>query len=437
MINALEGIPGSGKSYEAVVYHVLPALQKGRKVITNLPLDVERFAAINPDFRELLDVRKFARPVRGTWDAHAANRGELAFILGETVPAEDVEIFGHVWDFWDEWKGEGGIGPLYVIDECHVSFPRADRSSKGTAKDVIQWFKIHRHYGADVLLMTQNFRDIDQSITSLIATLIKVRKADVLGKKDRYIRKVHSGYRGGLVSSEERPYKAQYFPLYKSHTQGGAVVESVASDVTPFVAKWKRGTAIFWVFALIFLVYAFWPEAEKKPTPFQAELKKVPPGMVLYEDEAGRSAHRRPLQPDGTLHPADQKKAVPDASAAPAGPVEPYKGKTFHLSGWLQFGSKLVYMFEVVANGQRIGTTDSIELAKIGYRYTHLAECAGLLNWHGEDRPITCDAPRLAQGVESKPIVVSEARMAGVAPDMPVSRMIASEQPKFIGTVMP
>ncbi len=431
MINALEGIPGSGKSYEAVVYHVLPALEKGRKVITNLPLDVERFAAINPDYRALLDVRKFAQPVRGTWDANAANRGELAFVLGDVTPIQDVEIFGHVWDFWDEWKGEGGIGPLYVIDECHVCFPAARRGGSSTPKDVIQWFKIHRHYGADVLLMTQSFRDIEQSITSLIATLIKVRKADVLGKKNKYIRKVHAGYRGGLVSTDQRDYKAQFFPLYKSHTQGGAVVEAQASDVTPFVAKWRRGTAIFWVFALLFLVYAFWPEAEKKPTQFQADLKRVPSGMVLVEGEGGKPAYRKPLTPDGALPPGEP------APLAPAPPVEPYKGKNFHLSGWLQFGGTLVYMFEVSANGQRIGTTDNVQLAKAGYSYTHLAECAGVLNWHGEDRPVTCDAPRLTQGVESKPIVVSEARLAGGAHDMPMSRIVASEQPRFIGTVMP
>ena len=51
MINGLEGIPGSGKSYEATVYHVLAALQTGRLVITNLPLNVEVFAAIDPAYR--------------------------------------------------------------------------------------------------------------------------------------------------------------------------------------------------------------------------------------------------------------------------------------------------------------------------------------------------------------------------------------------------
>lgn len=430
MINALEGIPGSGKSYEAVVYHVLPALEKGRKVITNLPLDVERFAAINPDYRALLEVRKFAQPTRGTWDANAANRGELAFVMGDVKPVEDVEIFGHVWDFWDEWKGEGGIGPLYVIDECHVCFPTARRGGQGTPKDVVQWFKIHRHYGADVLLMTQSFRDIEPSITSLIATLIKVRKADVLGKKNKYIRKVHAGYRGGLVSEDQRDYKAQFFGLYKSHTQGGAVVEAQASDVTPFVAKWRRGTAIFWVLAIAYCVYAFWPSAEKKPTRLQSELKSTPSGMVLVDD-GGKPAYRKPLDANGGVPPGEAPKPLP------APPVEPYKGKNFHLTGWLQLGTRLVYMFEVSANGQRIGTTDDVQLAKAGYRYTHLAECAGVIHWHGEDRPITCDAPRLTQGMDSKPIVVSEARMAGAPTAVSMAQILESERPRFIGTVMP
>lgn len=64
MSNGLEGIPGSGKSYEAVVFHVLPALQSGRLVITNLPLLVEAFAALDPAFRSLIQIRRQPAPSR-------------------------------------------------------------------------------------------------------------------------------------------------------------------------------------------------------------------------------------------------------------------------------------------------------------------------------------------------------------------------------------
>ena len=46
MINGLSGRPGSGKSYEAVIRHIMPALMKQRKVVTNIPLNVEWFCSV-------------------------------------------------------------------------------------------------------------------------------------------------------------------------------------------------------------------------------------------------------------------------------------------------------------------------------------------------------------------------------------------------------
>jgi len=85
MINGLEGIPGSGKSYEAVVYHVLHALKRRRLVITNLPLDLEAFAAIDPDWLHLIEIRTKPMPVRGTWDAERVPAFQL-FAPGEQAP---------------------------------------------------------------------------------------------------------------------------------------------------------------------------------------------------------------------------------------------------------------------------------------------------------------------------------------------------------------
>jgi len=62
MIILLEGVPGSGMSYEAVAYHVIPALKAGRKVVTNLPLNVEAIRAVNPDWAELLEIRRGPQP---------------------------------------------------------------------------------------------------------------------------------------------------------------------------------------------------------------------------------------------------------------------------------------------------------------------------------------------------------------------------------------
>ena len=83
MINLLEGTPGGGKSYEALVYHILPTLRSGRKVVTNLPLIRDAFEFLYPELMPLLDIRTENLPILGRWDAEAANRGERAFIVGE------------------------------------------------------------------------------------------------------------------------------------------------------------------------------------------------------------------------------------------------------------------------------------------------------------------------------------------------------------------
>jgi zona occludens toxin len=121
MINGIEGIPGSGKSYEAVAFHVLPALQAGRKVITNLPICVEMFAAIDVEYLKLLEVRTRAQPIRGTWDfsrVDDSGNGEAfqLFTDGHVDPVPAAVVpFSRVWDYYSTWKHpKTGQGPLYV-----------------------------------------------------------------------------------------------------------------------------------------------------------------------------------------------------------------------------------------------------------------------------------------------------------------------------------
>lgn len=458
MICGLEGIPGSGKSYEATVHHILAALKKGRKVITNVPLNLEAFAAIDPGYVDLLEVRKQPLPVLGSWDANAAGRGESAFVLGEfkpgaepvqeggrmvVKPADSVQIFGHVWDFYDTWRGEGGLGPLYVIDECHVSFPKRSIETPGsTAAEVIQWFKLSRHFGADVLLMTQSFRDVHPSITALIATLIKVRKADVLGRKGEYIRKVHAGYRGGLVAENIRKYEKQYFGLYQSHTQGSTVAEADAQDVSPFIKKWKLWTRVVMCIGIAGCVWAFWPEG-KKSSPqadrFLQDIAKTPAGHTLkYQN--GVPVHVSPMKPEmsaSSQEKSEPLKALSEGAAsktvassqenAEPVPVEPLEGKLLHLTGSMLFKGKLLYTFELSDKGQRILSMDSSQLQEAGYRYRHLAHCMGIISWQGVEKAVTCDAPRVTAGVESKPVVITDPR-AGVG--QPQASAVPVHQPE-------
>ncbi len=390
MINGLEGIPGSGKSYEAVAYHILPALQAGRKVITNVPVDVERFAAIEPAYRELLEVRSRPMPRIGDWDpSDIANRPAFrlwADKLPEQAP-EAIFPFGWVWDYRTDWRGPDGRGPLFVIDECHVSLPRDD-----TPDEVVQWFKLHRHYNADVLLMTQSFRDINQPIARLIGTLIRCRKADVLGDDKGYIRKVHAGYRGEVIQQGRRTYEPKFFALYKSHTQGKSVAETKAQDVTPFLVKFNRIKWAVLALSLVAIVWAFWPKPDTNIFGSKIVQPKQATSPAIVRTSTAATTPQAP---------ASAASAPPPAPPKPKGPLD---AKLVSLTGIMSSDRRQVAVFAVSENGKRMFDVTHHELERAGYKWTQLGYCFGWLEYEGERRPITCDAPVMATGAQDRPV---------------------------------
>lgn len=394
MINGLQGIPGSGKSYEGTVYHVLAALKRGRKVITNLPLVVEAFAAIDPEYIDLIELRRRPAPIRGTWDANRVDddgNGEAFRLYTEAdtpaiYPVSVRPVFGSVWDYYTTWKHpETGQGPLFVIDECHVPMPRM-----GTDPQVVEWYKLHRHFNIDVLLMTQNFRHMCQDIADLMAMVIKVRKADILGRKNEYIRKVHAGYRGAVISDETRPYRKEFFALYKSHTQGNSVVEASADDVAPFIVRFKRWTRIMWFVVLCLVVFALvrifgssgkQPKTITVPRPAQTAPTPLPPSSV---PAAARS------------------DALPaDSASIP----EPYDTQTLHMTGHIKMGDRESYTFTVAQNGLVVNHITDADLRKSGYQFQATSDCTGVLTWNRQARAVSCNFPSqqmAAEGMDRK-----------------------------------
>ncbi len=405
MWSGIEGIPGSGKSYEAVAFHILPALKRGRKVITNLPLQIEQIRAINPDWADLIEVRKFPQPVRGTWDADAASRGEMAFRLfedGRTENPPDVPVFGHVWDFYDEWRGEGGIGPLYVVDECHNAWPKSLMPPK-ELKEVIQWAKLSRHFGADVTGITQSWRDVHGSLSILLASLIKLRKADILGKKGEYIRRVHGGYRGAELSRETRKYDPAIFPFYKSHTQGQTVQEAGLSDVSPKIVKIRRASYAFLAIGIAAVIWAFWPKegytffGMKKPEQMQKEQAQKQGDLVPINIPAHMQQAKAPA---ASASEPEAKKEV----------FEPLKGKQIHMTGYMEMGKKSMATFTVSDGGKTFFEITDKDLEAAGYTWKRFAHCLGVLEYPGaEKRAVTCDTPIMASGGQDRPVVMDSA----------------------------
>ncbi|MGJ7569632.1 zonular occludens toxin domain-containing protein [Variovorax sp. RB2P76] len=410
MINGLEGIPGSGKSYEANVFQALEALKEGRKVITNLPMAVDAYAAIDPSYRSLIELRYVPAPVRGTWDANrvdpATGQGEAfeLFADGRVEPAAaGARVFGTVWCYWSDWKHpKTGRGPLFIIDECHVAMPRL-----GTDKAVVEWYKLHRHFNADVLLATQKFRQMCQDIAELMAMVIKVRKADVLGKPDEYIRKVHAGYRGAVIQEGVRKYEPHFFSLYRSHTQGNSVLETGATDVSVISVKIKRWTRISWTLSAVAVAFAVWVFShDSKPKDNSPGFKSA---VIKPDGKTDFEAIKRITDREAAQVSTDSQKAAvePVAPAEQADP-EPYGGKMLHLTGMMRLKGRTLYTFAISASGAVMSQVTSDELTAVGYRWEALTDCAGYLRWGKSTKAITCDAPTRQAGAPDKPIVMKD-----------------------------
>lgn len=383
MIFLLLGAPGGGKSYEAVVHHVLPALQCGRKVITNLPLDLERFKQIDPAFPGLIEVRTVSSPARGQW----VPGGEgSAFKVAKVPTQADItrRPFSGVWDYYDEWQHpKDGTGPLYVIDECHLAMPRGS-----TDRQVEEWFSLHRHFRCDVLLITQSYGKVSRAIVDLVQVVYRVRKNVALGSSNSYTRKVQDGVRGEVVNTAIRRYEAKYFGLYRSHTQTGAGREAMASDVRPLWRHWSFMGALF-CFVVVAVALASGKVQSPVAVPADAKLSVQPKAKADPPPVAQLPAS------------APGKPVQGPASGAQVGPqkpvnLEPFAGRGLHITGLMQMGARVVYTFSLSQNGQHIAALTDADIRAAGYEWRPTGHCHGEMVFAGNARPVICDAPQIS-----------------------------------------
>lgn len=377
MINLLLGAPGGGKSYEAVVYHILPAIAQGRKVVTNLPVNVAEFEKLHPGAGSLFDLRVTTKVPRPDGDA----------VGWRAIP------FWHPDDFADPWRHpDKGYGPLYVIDECHIPLPL-----RGTMIQVEEWFSLHRHHNADVLLITQSYGKINAAIRDLVQVVYRVRKNVALGSMGSYTRKVQDGLRGEVVNTTIRKYEAQHFPLYKSHTQSSGGHELGANDIRPF---WKHWTFIgAGGFAAVFVGMLVTGQIK---SPFAASDMKAAAAKPPVVAEVAHPSPAKHSAPD----PEPEPERTPYVSAYPPAnddKPEPFAGMTLHIKGSLKMGSREKWYFVAAANGTPVTELDSDRLKDAGYTWRPVDHCIGWLDYPGlPPRSLRCDLPTVSPAMTTK-----------------------------------
>jgi len=187
--------------------HIIPALQKGRKVFARMNgLDRDKIAEVAIVEREKLD--------------------ELLFDIAEE---EVIELCKAV-------DGEWKLPPdcLLVIDELQNFYPQKRAPLDA---ETIKFIAEHRHRGMDILIMGQLLKDCHRTWVNRTNRKVQFLNRDVVGKANEYRWKIYNGQpdsKGQVIFNEvtggNLPYDKSLFGTYKSFQDETQNTERLGDD---------------------------------------------------------------------------------------------------------------------------------------------------------------------------------------------------------------
>lgn len=373
-LNIIVGRPGSGKSYEAVAFHVIPAIKEGRRVVTNLPLNLDHFVNVfGPEVLELIEIVK---------DGFSKDNGVIKAF-------SDAEHFTR-----EEWKNEAGQGPLFLIDECHFQYPRTarDKKSSDDLLSCLEYFSMHRHYGHDILFMTQSLGKLHKDLRDMIQVQYLVSKHSAAGSDKTYTRKVldGAGARPTCLSEGVRRYDKTFFPFYKSHTQSDTSVnEAKASDIVPLWKRWWIWLSFICIFVGIPIVIIGFN------------------GMLGNSDKPTVSASSPSPSPAPIMDPSQLPPAAP-VQPKNSKPVQqlPFSNFDITITGWAdtsykdntgKLHSQFEYYLQAKGGNSYSFPIKLSDLMMAGYQVYSLGPCVLRLVYDDREHYLYCEGNKPSQ----------------------------------------
>ncbi len=247
MIIFHEGLPRSGKSYEAVVKHVLPALDSGRHVYARMD-----------GFDDPLCIAKIAHLLKKPYE-------QIDSLLHHLNDEQVMHVYDCVQD-----------NSLVLIDELQNFWPVGKGALQGPLSKFVTE---HGHRGIDILAMGQDLRDCHSLWKRRVDRKVVFMKLDVLGADTKYkwvMFKAKSGEKFEQVATGVQSYDPKYFGTYKSH---------VAEDINK--ENYKDSRAVIWnssafrmgvLFILLAVSVGGW-YLQKQFNPETTDLYKAPPKL--------------------------------------------------------------------------------------------------------------------------------------------------------------
>ncbi|WP_345877808.1 zonular occludens toxin domain-containing protein [Shewanella algae] len=375
MINGLVGRPRAGKSYEAVMFHILPAAKEGRLVVTNIPVKLDAVQ------------RYYGDDVANSIIVVEANYNEYGMIRPFSVPEDFTK---------HDWKNDKGQGPLFVVDEAHLSL------GLDAKKPVLEYLSLHGHYGHDILVLTQSPRKLHRDLKDMIEVCWRCVKKSVFGDDTHYIKKTYHGVptrNEGYVHEEEREYQQQFFQFYQSHTQSSTSVdEATPNDIKAKLNPYKGISIAMILIGGVFSVFSL----KSIISPSSAEPKSVEP--ITSQPASISAASPAVINPKSkNTVPVGQPSKAPKSSA-----FHPFYKVDLHVESTAEYtmGHRLVkeVYFMASQNGQGIFQIKTADLRLAGYDVQVYGDCAVLVSYGDYQDWITCDTPRITlSGTSSMP----------------------------------
>jgi len=177
------GVPGSGKSYHTAK-RVYEALRAGKNVISSLNINTNLIKPIS----DKKPLGNFIYVPDRFWFNNAVYEKTS---LGGKVQSKEVYsyIYG-LYNFALQFHKRNARGQmiegqtLLILDEAYKFFDPREWNRKDR-KQWVRFFTIFRHYGYDVLLISQTDISIDKQIRGIVETRVlhrRVTKYKLLGK---------------------------------------------------------------------------------------------------------------------------------------------------------------------------------------------------------------------------------------------------------------
>jgi zona occludens toxin len=186
MIEMLEGVPGSGKSYYAVSERLLKWVRAGRRV----------YVFVDGFYLDRLAMFE------------GSDQADLEKQITVWVTADDVR------------RGMLQVDPgsAVLIDEVQTVF----RSKEKTDPELLRWLETHRHRGIDLVLMCQQYGQVTLGVNRLVEVTTKFRRLDRFGLKNRY----QAAVRGNpeeveVVRMFTGKYQPKVYAYYSSYSHAG------------------------------------------------------------------------------------------------------------------------------------------------------------------------------------------------------------------------